>query len=112
MEQEKRVFYVDIENGEVLENPVETETQFRVFATDDEIARLKGLFDDNNDADLLTFGEAHIPFQQYSEQKGNIEYDKTIIEIYGQIYQLGDEKAKRHIETMGISPGIIGNNAP
>ncbi|RFU69367.1 hydrolase [Peribacillus saganii] len=112
MEQEKRVFYVDIENAVVLENPVESETQFKIFGTDDEVARLRTLFEDNGDADFKTYETAHIPFLEYSKHEGNLEYDQTMIEIYALIYQLGDAEAKRHIESMGILQGPIGNNAP
>ncbi len=99
LDNRKETYYVNIETGEVLQQPIE-DTNFRIFADEDEVTDLMGLLGENYDDDLKTFGAAHIPYR--NDLPENKEYDQTLNKVYEKIYVLGDEKAKRHIEGMGI----------
>ncbi|PLR76843.1 hydrolase [Bacillus sp. V3-13] len=107
MDLNKKTYYVNIENGELLQNATEPEAEwnFKIYATDEEAARLRELFSENYNADLKTYARAHVPYLEYHRASQNEEYDSTIEQAYAMIYELGDEKAKRHIEGMGILHG-------
>ncbi|GLB59459.1 hydrolase [Cytobacillus sp. NCCP-133] len=103
MEQIKKTYYIDIENTQVYSEPVEdADWQFKIFATDEELAQLNHCINENYDSDLKTFTRAHVPFLEYHKESKNDEYDETMAGIYRLIYDLGDEEARRHIEGMGI----------
>lgn len=103
MEQAKKPYYIDIENAQVYPEPDEAaDWQFKIFATDKEIAKLADYIRRNYDADMKTFELAHVPFVEEKEENQNRSYDATMEGIYGMIYELGDEEARRNIEKMGI----------
>lgn len=101
MEEVKRTYYVDPASKEVLPAG-EGEGNFRIEATDEEAAFIRQIFNEEYSAEVDTFIRAHVPYLDYSYQKENDHYDRALITIYGLIYELGDEEAKRHIEGMGI----------
>ena len=98
MIQDKKTYYVDITAESILTVPVETPS-FVIHATDHEVHILQSVFDDKDRADLETYVQAHIPFDNETE---NDEYDKAQKVLYSIIYHLGDEVARRHIDEMGI----------
>ncbi|MCS0790730.1 hydrolase [Cytobacillus pseudoceanisediminis] len=103
MDQTKKTYYIDIENAQIYTEPVEAaEWQFKIFATDEELAQLNEYINENYDADLKTFARAHVPFLEYHKESKNDEYDASMEGIYKMIYDLGDDEARRHIEGMGI----------
>lgn len=99
---EKQSYYVDIATGEIMKDPYGWEWTFKVEATDKEISLLREMFDENYETDWESFNRAHVPFLEYHHDPQNDEYDDRMIYIYAMIYKLGDEKAKNHIEDMGI----------
>ncbi|PLR71923.1 hydrolase [Bacillus sp. UMB0728] len=106
MMEEKKDYYIDIENGQIHPGKAEGEDwQFRVFADDEEIHQLAKYLNINYDADLKTFVRSHIPFLEYHKDPQNDEYDATIEQAYALIYQLGDEEARAHVKSMGILSG-------
>ncbi|SFA71099.1 MULTISPECIES: DUF3970 family protein [unclassified Bacillus (in: firmicutes)] len=105
MDTTKKTYYVNMVNGEVIPEPAGTETHFRVNGTDEEIEDLMQMFSENYQADLETFGRAHIPYKEYHKDKENDHYDATMVKIYQQIYNLGDAEARAHIKEMGILDG-------
>ncbi|WP_071459104.1 hypothetical protein [Bacillus massilinigeriensis] len=102
MEEQRRPYFVSIASGEVLEQPAEDTGYFRITATGEEVKQLREFLGENDKADWETFARAHVPFKEYHDNKADADYDRTIDEVYHLIYQLGDDKAKKHIESMGI----------
>lgn len=102
MEEVKKPFYIDIKNVQIYPEPDEADWQFKIFATDKEIAQLRECIQKTYEADLKTFSRAHIPFLEYHKDSQNEEYDTAMKAIYAMIYKLGDAKTRNHIENMGI----------
>ena len=102
MENGKQTYYVSIQSGETLERPAEPEGQFKIVAVDDEVNELRRFLNENYGADLKSFLESHVPFKQFHTSETNPEYDSTLKQAYGMIYQLGDQETKRQIESMGV----------
>lgn len=102
MEQEKQIYYVNIQSHEITQNPYDWEWDFKIEATNGQIAHLKRLFDENYQTDWESYIRAHIPFLEYHHDPQNKEYDARMVVIYAMLYQLGDIKSRNHIREMGI----------
>lgn len=98
----RKTYYIWIPNGEIFQDRESSPWNFRIEATDDEIMKLREYFNHNYYVDEENFYRAHVPYLEYHYDRENDEYDRTLQKIYQMIYQLGDEDAKQHIDSMGI----------
>ena len=104
MDSNKQPYYINMTTEEVLPEPIDSPS-FRVYATRQELSILERVLQKNKEKDFETYISAHIPSyvaDEPSDDPNNKEYDTSMRRIYGVIYALGDEEAKRHIEGMGI----------
>ncbi|MED4202990.1 hydrolase [Neobacillus mesonae] len=104
MDEQKRTYYIDVGSGEISRSATASTWSFKIEATDVEIGQLRALMEQNYSTEWKNFFRAHVPYVQYHYDRQNDEYDSTIQQIYGMLYQLGDEEAKNHIESMNILP--------
>jgi hypothetical protein len=109
MEEQKKTYYVAVAHGEITKSATDSPWDFKIEATDDEIIALREYFTTNHNADWSSFWRAHVPYLEYHHDKVNDVYDDSMKKAYGMIYQLGDEEARKHIESMGILDGIEEN---
>jgi hypothetical protein len=98
----KKPYYIDIGTGEISQSATSSTWNYRIEASDDEIIQLREYFDQNYSTEWQNFFRAHVPFVQYHQDRENDTYDKTMKEVYRMIHELGDDEAKKHIESMGI----------
>jgi hypothetical protein len=98
----KKTYYVSVGSAEISQSATSSPWEFKIEATDDEIIRLREYFDQNYSTDWQSFWRAHVPFMEYHHDRQNDAYDRTMTNVYKMIYDLGDEEAKKHIESMGI----------
>ncbi|KAB2338910.1 hydrolase [Cytobacillus depressus] len=110
MSENKKTYYIKVETGEITQSTTDSAWDFKIEATDEEITSLREYFDHNYSNEWKSFVRAHIPFMEYHNDKDNDAYDKTIKKVYGMIYELGDEEARSHIESMGILDGDENQN--
>lgn len=102
MEENKKSYYINIQTHEIVIDPYQTEWDFKIEATDRQIAEIRHLFDENYETDWESYARAHVPFLEYHHDPQNKEYDLRLMIIYAILYQLGDAKTREHIEEMGI----------
>ncbi|WP_110926186.1 hydrolase [Bacillus massiliglaciei] len=103
MEDGKQTYYVDLVSGDVLAQQLSGENaSFRVFATDEELAELRQCLEKAHSSDLKAYARSHVPYELYHHDRGNDQYDESMVELYRMIHELGDDEAKKHIEEMGI----------
>nr|WP_057772289.1 hypothetical protein [Cytobacillus dafuensis] len=102
MSENKKAYYIKVETGEISQSKTDSSWDFKIEATDDEIIELRDYFNQNYSTEWMNFFRAHIPFIEYHDDKDNDAYDSTIRKVYEMIYQLGDQEARRHIQSMGI----------
>lgn len=102
MDQQKRTYYISIGAGEIMSTPSASPWEFKIQANDDEITRLREIFDSSQDNSIDDFLRAHVPYVEYSHDPTNDQYDQNLIRIFSMIYKLGDQEAQQHIESMGI----------
>ncbi|NRD76233.1 hydrolase [Bacillus sp. BRMEA1] len=105
MAEQKKTYYIDVGTGHITKSATDSTWSFKIQATDEEITDLRELFDQNYSTEWQNFIRSHVPFLEYHYDKENDAYDRTIQQVYGMLYKLGDEEAKRHIESMNILPG-------
>ncbi|GIN88190.1 hypothetical protein J6TS2_45760 [Heyndrickxia sporothermodurans] len=102
MDDSKKTYYIDIGSGEISRSSTDSPWNFTIEATDDEITKLRQIFDANYDVEWAGFLRAHIPIVEYHHDRPNDDYDKHMLEVYRMIYELGDKEAKEHIDKIGI----------
>ncbi|WP_442595633.1 hydrolase [Neobacillus sp. D3-1R] len=98
----KKTYYIEVATGEISQSATSSTWNYKIEATDEEIIKLREYFDQNYSTEWQNFFRAHVPFVQYHYDRENDAYDKTMKEVYGMLYELGDEEAKKHIESIGI----------
>ncbi|MBD8007366.1 hydrolase [Bacillus sp. Sa1BUA2] len=106
LDQPKKTYYISVGAGEILSVPNASPWEFKIEANDDEITRLREIFDSNQDNSIDDFLRAHVPFVEYSHDPTNDQHDQNLYRVYNMIYELGDQEAKQHIESMGILDGF------
>jgi len=104
MGESKKTYYIDISSGEISQSSSASSWNFKIEATDEEITQLREEFNYNYDMDIQNFIRAHIPFDEYHNDKENHAQDQSLIRIYEMLHRLGDIETKKHIESMGILP--------
>ena len=104
MTENKKTYFIDIGSGEISQSPSASVWNYKIEANDEEITLLREEFDQNYTMGLQNFIRAHVPFVEYHNDKENHMQDQSLIRVYAMIHQLGDDEAKKHIETMGILP--------
>ncbi|MBS4175931.1 hydrolase [Lederbergia citrea] len=104
--EDKKTYYISVGAGEIMTTANDSPWQFKIEATDDEITRLREIFDSNYDNSIDDFLRAHIPFIEYHNDPTNDQHDENLIRIYEMIHRLGDEEARNHVENMGILNGF------
>ncbi|MBS4173895.1 hydrolase [Bacillus sp. FJAT-49736] len=102
MEANKHTYYVDLGSGEISRSRADSVWNFKIEATDEEITKLRQIFDSNYDADIEGFLRAHIPVLEYHHDRPNDISDENLLRAYQMLYELGDEDAKKHIDSIGI----------
>ncbi|SDM29202.1 hydrolase [Bacillus sp. OK048] len=107
MDDQKKTYYIDVGHGQISQSSTASTWNFKIQANDVEITQLRELFDQNYTIEWKNFFRAHVPYVQYHYDRENDAYDNTIEQVYGMIYTLGDDEAKRHIESMEILPKEI-----
>ncbi|WP_163101144.1 hydrolase [Peribacillus alkalitolerans] len=102
MNHGKRTYYIGVGDGLITQDPESSPWNFKIEASDDEITQLREYFDKNYANEQENFYRAHVPYIQYHFDRENDAYDKTLHKVYEMIHRLGDDTAKKHIESMGI----------
>lgn len=102
MKENKNTYYITLGTGEISQSATDSRWDFRITATDAEIHELRSYFTQSYSADAKSFWRTHLPFLEYHNDKVNDDYDAFLLKAYGMIYQLGDDEARNHIESMGV----------
>ncbi len=98
----KNTYYIHISSGEISQSGIDSPWNFQIEATPDEIQKLRQFFDKNEAGDLPAFIRSHIPFREYHYDEENDRQDEALQQIYGFIYQHGNEEVQQQIESMKI----------
>ncbi|MEG6574213.1 MAG: hydrolase [Caldibacillus debilis] len=99
---EKKTYYVDLASGSISQSRSSSAWNYEIEATDEEIIQLRKLFDLAFEKDGFSFIRAHVPYVPYHYDRENDAYDRLLAKIFAMLHHLGDEAAKKHIESLGI----------
>ncbi len=95
-------YYVSLSSGEINQSNTASDWNYAIEATDEEVEKLRMYLDQRASSDWSSFWRSHIPYLEYHHDSQNDMYDKTTVEIYTMLYQLGDNETKSHIKQMNI----------
>ncbi|MBO0992472.1 hydrolase [Bacillus sp. SD088] len=101
-QQDRQTYYISIGAGEIFSAPNVSPWQFKINATEQQISKLRQIFDSNYTNSIADFARAHIPWVEYHNDPTNDRYDANLTQIYQMIYELGDQETKDHIDSIGI----------
>ncbi|TLS39035.1 hypothetical protein [Pseudalkalibacillus caeni] len=99
---DKKRYYIAVGSGEILEDKTASSFEFEIEATEEDIIRLRELFDEADRDSRFSLYRAHVPGIGYHEDKNNDDYDRHIKEVYGMLHELGTPETKSHIDSMDI----------
>lgn len=102
MDTSKKTYFVSVGSGEISQLRTASPWDYKIYATDEEVIKLREYFEQNYSTDLQGFFRAHVPYVEYHYDPQNDAYDDTMQKIYALIYKLGDEDARCHIKSQGI----------
>jgi hypothetical protein len=99
---ERKKYYVTVGSGEIHEDQTASSYEYIIEATEEEAEQLSELFETANSASYHSFWRSHTPYIQYHHDGENDQYDDALKTIYQKIHELGNQEAKKHIETIGM----------
>lgn len=99
---DKKTYYISVQAQTMLEEQGAAAYEFEIRATEQDVARLAELFEDQMENEHETAERAVIPGIPYHQDAENDAYDATLKDIYHAIYELGTPETRRHIDSMGI----------
>ena len=105
---EKKTYYVTIHSGgmtgEIREHidPNDSNYDFEITATPEEIHRLESLFEQAHREDAQTFVDAHIPWVRRDNFGNSDAFDQKLKQIYRTIYELATPETKQKLEQTGV----------
>ena len=102
MNEERHDYYIEVATGEISRSSTDSEWNFKISATDEEITQLREVFDSNHSVDWQNFYRSHVPYVQYHFDRENDAYDENLQQVYGMLHRLGDEEVKKFIDSIGI----------
>lgn len=107
MTEQKNTYYVSVQAGSIVPNERDSEFEFEIEATPEQVRELQQRFDGREEADNAAFFRAHVPFLEYRHDAPNDEADRHLTDVYRMIHRLGTPETKRHIESMGVLDGEL-----
>lgn len=96
-DMEKRKYYVGVASGQITQQPESTHWEYEIEASDEEIARLRDLFENANRQNMGVAYVALHPVEGRKEERDFRAYSQTLQEVYRMIYELGNDEAREHI---------------
>ncbi|MEQ6377608.1 hydrolase [Bacillaceae bacterium S4-13-58] len=102
---EKRKFYVNLGTQEISQIHNGNNDIFTIYATPEEVIKLREAFDEVYKDDVGAFLRAHVPFVEYHNDKPNDRVDSGLEKIISMIQELGDEKTREFISSIKSTSG-------
>lgn len=102
---EKQKYFVNIGSQEISQIPYDNNANFTIYATNEDVSLLRKKMDNMHDAGFRSFFRANVPILSYHKDESNDEYDQGLIDACRMIYDLGDDKTREHIKSMGVLEG-------
>ncbi len=98
----KNTYYVSIQAMKIMEHKGDAAYEFEIIASPEEVEALKEIITHMANADHASYWIGHIPYIPYHLDKENDQYDRSLIDAYQMIYDLGTDETKNHITSMNI----------
>ena len=92
---EKKRYYVSVQADTIMNNRGDSSFEFEIDATEEDIAKLKELFEDKEDSDNRTYLRSHLLGIPYHQDEENDAYDSHLTEVYRLLYELGTESTRK-----------------
>lgn len=109
---EKKHYFVSVQARSILEGQGDAAYEFEIEASEEDIDRLKAMFDEIEAFEQDGWFRSHVPFVPYHNDQANDGYDYYLKEVYRLLYETGTEETKRHLATMMDGFATMGQPEP
>ncbi|MBP1989204.1 hypothetical protein [Paenibacillus eucommiae] len=100
---DKKSYYIAVGASGIMESQGDAAYEFEIVATEEDILKLRELFEEREDADQEGYVHAHVPWM-YTYDGPNDKNDYYLSQVYGMLHELGTEETRKHIEKMNVLP--------
>ncbi|NHN33679.1 hypothetical protein [Paenibacillus agricola] len=97
-----RTCYISVQAKTIMENQGDAAYEFEIKASQEDIEKLRELFEVMEEYDEGTYIRAHLAGIAYHLDSDNDGYDDTLKEIYSMIAKLGTEETKDIVMKMDL----------
>lgn len=102
-ENERQRYYVSVQAGQILADPEAAAYELDIMANEEEVARLRELFEELSSMDEATAAHFSRPIVATNHDETiNAASDEIITRIYRLLYECGTEQTRAHIASMGL----------
>lgn len=101
MMNDQKIYYVSVAHNLIQDVPNDS-NEFVVRMNDEQLTKLRDLMDEVSQSDKYAFKRTFVPFKSADHDDAAEEFDDRTIELYTYLYQYGDEKTKKLIDSMNI----------
>ncbi|MFC3772300.1 hypothetical protein [Paenibacillus sp. GCM10012303] len=104
---EKDTYLVSVSNLSVVRigpgtEPIHSEYEFTIEATEQEAGRLSQLLETQRADDFSTFVRTPIPYKSADRDEATKDYNEQLLRVYSYLYELGTPRTRDHIERTGL----------
>ncbi len=96
-------YYVSVQAGQILTDPEAAAYELDILANDEEVSRLRELFEELSSMDEAATAHFSRTFNETDHDETiNGASDEIITRIYRLLYECGTDGTRRHIASMGL----------
>lgn len=101
----KEKYYVNITNGSISKDAIESEGAFGIYADQADLGRLQEKVNNMDEANRGSYIRAHQLYYPQHLSPENSRYDKNLKALYSILRELGDETTRAHIDSIDVLNG-------
>ncbi|WP_433945313.1 hypothetical protein [Paenibacillus sp. SN-8-1] len=101
MSTAKTRYYVSVTHH-LIQDVQNESAEYEVYLDDEELGLLRDKLDDLSKEDEYTLKRAPVPYKSADKDEATDSYNDKLIDVYEYLHQIGDEKTRRAIESLGV----------
>lgn len=107
---DKKKYYISVQAKSIFQDQGQAPYELEIEATEEQIVRLRNLFDKMEESDIDAMIRTPTPGIPYHHDHPNDSYDECLKQIYQMIYDNGTADTRQHVSSMIAGLNTIGHN--
>ncbi|USB33748.1 hypothetical protein [Paenibacillus sp. YPG26] len=101
MNNAKTRYYVSVTH-QLIQDVENESAEYKVDLDDEELGLLRDKLDELAKEDEYTLKRAPVPYKSADKDEATDHYNDKLIAVYAYLHQIGDEKTRQAIESLGV----------